>query len=193
MADPLFLAWIDLETTGLNQYDDSILEFGVVVTRVNPPFDEVASYEAVIMPEDPHWMDRMDSFVLAMHTRNGLIADIEQGGRSLHDIEDELLALFKSHGRAHNFMLAGSAVAHFDRRFIIEQTPRLNKWLQPPSVDVGDLRRMFKFCGRRDLEAYGETFQDGDKPHRGLADVRDHLNEFRQYASIIQSIPGTET
>ena len=189
-GDPLFFAWIDLETTGLDKYDDPIIEIGLVVTRVAPPCDEVDSYTAVALPADPHWTDRMNTYVLDMHTRNGLIADIEREGRPLQDIEHEILSVFMRHGRAHNFMLAGSAVGHFDRVFIAEQMPKLNKWLQPPCLDVGVLRRALKFSGRRDLEAYGETFQDGGKPHRGLADVRDHLNEYRQYTSIIQSIPG---
>lgn len=189
MADPLFFLWCDLETTGLNEVDDPIIEIGIVITNIAPPCNEVASYEAVIRPESHCWTDRMDPYVYRMHSSNSLLDDIERAGRPMQDVEHEILALLMSLGRPHNFMLAGSGVSHFDRRFIIEQMPKLNKWLQHPSLDVGTIRRAIKFCGRRDLEAFGETFQGSDKPHRGLADVRDHLNEYRQYASIIQSIP----
>lgn len=189
MADPLFFAWIDLETTGLDKEDDPIIEVGLVVTRVAQPCDEIDSYTAVSLPDDPFWKDRMDSYVTRMHTVNGLIVDVDSDGRPLRDLDNEVVAVLGKHGKKHNFMLAGSGVSHFDRKFIEAQMPKLNKWLQHPSLDVGTIRRGLNFSGRKDLDAFGQTFHGEAKPHRALADVRDHLNEYRQYGSIFQSIP----
>lgn len=193
MADPLFFAWIDLESTGLDKVNDPIIEVGLVITRAFMPFDEVSCYEAVIRPENSLWKSRMDSYVTRMHTTNGLIADVDDHGRERWEVETEIVELLSQHGQRLNFMLAGSGVSHFDRKFIASQMPRLDEWFQYPSLDVGTIRRALKFSGRKDLDAFGATFHDEGKPHRGLADVRDHLNEFRQYASIFQSIPVEES
>lgn len=192
MAQAKFFFWCDLETTGLDQNHDPIIEIGVVVTEVAPPCVELASYTANILPEDDSWRDRMNTYVTEMHTTNGLLADIESTGKPIREVEIEIIDLLSTIGRPHNFMLAGSGVSHFDRRFIGAQMPGLDKWLQYPSMDVGTVRRGFTFCGRQELTCFGETFAGGDKPHRGLADVRDHLNEWRKYAALFQSIERTD-
>jgi len=189
MALPRFFAWCDLECTGLDENLDPILEIGLVLTEVGVDCREVDCLTAVTMPKDPDWKDRMDEYVLRMHTLNGLIGDVERVGRPIREVESEILTMLMKWGRPHNFMLAGSGVSHYDRRFIKRQMPGFDKWLQHPSFDVGTFRRGLTFCGRKDLDSFGQTFDGNDKPHRGMADVRDHLNEWRQYASILQSLP----
>lgn len=189
MAQAKFYFWCDLETTGLDQVNDPIIEIGVVVTEIAPPCIELASFTANIRPShNDDWKLRMDDHVLEMHTINGLLDDIDSDSMGLREAEIEIINLLSTFGRPHNFMLAGSGVSHFDRRFIGSQMTGLDKWLQYPSLDVGTVRRGFTFCGRKDLTSFGETFKGGDKPHRALADIRDHLNEWRNYAAIIQSI-----
>lgn len=189
MPDPRFFAWIDLECTGKNKQEDYIIEFGMIITEVAFPCRELERYEAVILPSDPAWSDHMDAFVRKMHTANGLIRDVELRGRPIGEVENEILSIFMRYGRAHSFMLAGSAVSHYDHQFLAREMPKVNRWLQHPSLDVGTIRRALRFSGRKDLDAFGQTFDGVDKPHRGLADVADHLNEYRQYASMFQMIP----
>lgn len=188
MPEPLFFAWIDLEATGSDKKNDLILEIGFVLTRIAYPCEELASYEAVIMPDDPHWMDRLHPDVERMHRASGLLEDVWDHGRDLRECESEMISLLMKFGKPHYFMAAGSAMSHYDRPMIANGMPRLEKWFQPPSHDVGTIRRGFKFSGRRDLECFGQTFS-GEKPHRGPADIRDHLNEWRQYASMFAEIP----
>lgn len=193
MAQAKFYFWCDLETTGLDQVHDPIIEIGVVITEIAPPCVELASYTVNVLPSpNDEWKDRMDSYVLEMHTINGLLSDIESDSKPLREAEIEIINLLSTFGRPHNFMLAGSGVSHFDRRFIASQMPGLDRWIQYPCLDVGTVRRGLSFCGRKDLTSFGETFEGGDKPHRALADVRDHLNEWRNYAAIIQQIERTD-
>lgn len=190
MSQARFFAWVDLETTGLDEIENPIIEIGLVITEIAPPCRELDSFEAVILPADPEWEMTLNDQVHRMHTVNGLLEDVHAKGRSIRDVEHEILALLMKYGRPHNYMLAGSGVGHFDRRFIKAQMPGFDKWLQHPAMDVGVIRRMLKFCGRADLDAFGQTLDGAaDKPHRGLPDVRDHINEYRQYASIIESLP----
>jgi oligoribonuclease (3'-5' exoribonuclease) len=194
MARAKYLAWIDLETTGVSEHNDPILEVGMVITESKAPFTELGDYEAVIEPNPtrfPNWRGLMGSYVTEMHTKNGLIHDITTGAaKSAARVEQEMIAALSEVGREHQFMIAGSGVGHFDRKFLATQMPEFCGWLQYPNLDVGVIRRAFSFCGREDLDAFGQTFATkDDKPHRGLADVRDHLNEMRAYAELFDTIP----
>jgi oligoribonuclease len=194
MAKAKYLAWIDLETTGLSEHDDPIIEVGMVVTASSAPFNEIDAFEVVVEPNPtrfPEWRGRMNGYVRTMHTKNGLLADFAIGlSVPVADAEQQMIEVLSGIGRQHSFMLAGSGVGHFDRKFLQQQMPEFDKWLQYPNLDVGVLRRAFSFSGRGDLDAFGQTFASkGDKPHRGLADVRDHLNEFRAYAELFAAIP----
>jgi len=189
------LAWMDLETTGLDEHHDPILEVGMILTDRDWPFAELATYQAVVQPDDSQWATRLGDHVTKMHTDNGLLAEVPSGS-PIVKVESEMIATLAEAGaRKGTVMLAGSGVGHFDRRFIAAQMPTLSRWLTFPSLDVGVLRRAFCFVGREDLSAAGTTYE-GDafdaKPHRALADVADHLAEFRCYANLIREIPWPE-
>jgi len=196
MARAKYFAWIDLETTGVDEDLDPILEVGMIITRTSAPFEELFAGQWVIDPTStlfPGWRERLreNEFVQNMHTVNGLLDDVGKSdvAVSLDVAEKQMINALDFHGRPHNYMLAGSGVGHFDRRFIATQMPTFDTWLQYPNLDVGVLRRAFSFAGRSDLDAFGSTFEGSDKPHRGLPDVRDHLAEFRAYCEIFQAIP----
>ena len=192
MAKAKYLAWIDLESSGLGEYSHPILEVGMILTKADAPFEELDSYEAVVLPDETKfssWRSEMNTTVTRMHTKNGLLSDLRQDlAKPIEQVQAEMIAVIAPVGRPHSFMLAGSGVGHFDRKFIDAQLPEFSKWLQYPCLDVGVWRRGIEFAGRSDLVAFGETFTTQGKPHRGLADVRDHLNEWRSYATLIGSL-----
>lgn len=195
MARAKYLLWIDLETTGVDHNEDPIIEVGMIVTEASPPFADLFEGSWVINPALAglsSWRGRMGDYVKQMHATNGLLDDVENPdiAVALSVAEEQIINALDSIGRPHNFMLAGSGVGHFDRRFIETQMPFLAKWLQYPNLDIGVIRRALSFAKRDDLTEFGTTFEGEDKPHRGLDDVRDHLAEFRLYAQIFASIPG---
>jgi len=190
-----FLLWVDLETTGVDEVKDPILEIGAVITRTAYPFDEVGSFETPVDPGGDRWQARLGDYVREMHTKNGLLADIEAGkGCDIQIAEAEVINRLQQLGKPHQFMLAGSGVGHFDRRFIATQMPKLDRWLAYPNADIGSVRRFLGFAGRDDLMSAGLTY-DGDafddKPHRGMDDVRDHIAEARAYCEMLRALPGT--
>lgn len=187
MPAPLtHLFWVDLETTGSHVEDDFIIEAAAVITNVT--LDEIASWETVIKPAHPSWMDRLEKseYVRNMHVKNGLVGDILAGkGMSLREADAEFLALLETHSRPHQIALAGSGVKHFDRKFIADGFPRTNRFLTYYEIDVGGVRRFF-----RDVSGRTDLMQDvDDKPHRAMGDIRMHVDEARHYQQLIQSIP----
>lgn len=188
-----FLLWVDLETTGTDESRDPILEIGAIVTDNAYPFHEFGAFETVVDPGTVTWDARLGDYVREMHTKNGLLADIEAGkGCDIQTAESAVIDVLRQLGEPHQFMLAGSGTGHFDRRFLAEQMPKLHGWLSYPNADVGNLRRFIKFAGRDDLTRAGLTYEGDahkDKPHRAMDDIRDHLAEAVAYCEMFRSLP----
>jgi oligoribonuclease len=147
---PTWLVWLDLETTGTDEQQDPIMELGYVIT--DEALTERAWANLVI--SDPATETRFaqaNAVVQEMHTSNGLIDDIRSGrGSVLPDAEGFVIDELQGIGKKHDFVLAGSGVSHFDRRFLEAQMPHLMKWLRYYSIDVGVLRRSLELIGRTD-------------------------------------------
>jgi len=178
--------WIDLETTGTNERLDDIVEVGFIIT--DRELVEIRSGSTVTQISERGWQRLKDTeVVFKMHTENGLIADLERLNEEIPTAGGYgkfIVNLLEDMGvEPHHVMLAGSGVSHFDRRFMREQMPWLEGYLAYPSLDVGILRRFWRdVCG---LEVSG---LDEGKTHRGLDDIRCHLEEARWFREKFKSL-----
>lgn len=180
---------LDLEGTGTKHQEDYILELGMIVCNHGYDAEPGYFFQEVVNPgKDGHddWLDRMNDYVVNMHTVNDLIRDVVIYGKSLSYVEEWACNTLAGFGRKHDFIMAGSGVSHFDRRFIETQMPELNSWFVYPHLDSGVVRRFFEVAGREDLIP-----SDGsDKPHRALDDCRIHLEEARAYLEVLRKCNG---
>lgn len=185
-----YLAWIDLETNAGDP--QQILEFAMVVTDAFSPWAELADFESVVQPVTADALVGMPPVVEKMHTDNGLLAAIEAGEGIDLTLTDEMAAqMLGAIGEPHEFLIAGSGVAHFDRAIVRASMPKLNKFLQYPALDVGVIRRALRFAGRDDLSTKPPSSDSSprqDIPHRAMADIRDHMAEWQLYAHLLGTI-----
>lgn len=172
------LAWVDLETTGTDEQYDPIVEVACVLTE-GPELEVLAEYSSPI-----HFVlggkVQVSAYVRAMHEQSGLWKECELAPWA-PDVETAMVAMLGAWGKPHDFILAGSGVSHFDRRFLEAQMPSFTKWLRYYSVDVGVLRRSLQLIGRGDLVP---AINDR-KPHRALDDIRLHIEEMRHYRRVL--------
>jgi oligoribonuclease (3'-5' exoribonuclease) len=178
MGDYTHLLWLDLETTGTDEKQDGIIEAAVILTTtdlVEMDFDEY------IVTPTPEQMQRLrdNEFVFNMHSQNGLLGMVQNGaGADAEFTDDQIVRLLEVYEvKPHSVLIAGSGVAHFDRRFVKEHLPRLDRHLAYPAIDVGVLRRCAEMWGF-DLTGYPEQ---ETKAHRAMADIRLHLAEARWF------------
>lgn len=179
-TDPDYLLVLDLETTGTDEHKDPILEIGMLVVDLS--LDVLDAWSIPIMP--PRW-PTMNDFVFDMHTKNGLITDCNETGVTLRSAQQTAQTILGRWGKKHDFMLAGSGVSHFDRRFLKAQMPELEKWFQYPNLDIGVVRRFATLLCGVDVPNLSD-----DKPHRALDDARIHLQEMRNWRAFMVADPS---
>ncbi len=190
-----FLAWIDLETTGsLGPARTSIIEVGLAL-------EDAATGQLlytgswVVKPIPYYDLERLweeeevDDVVKAMHSKNGLwdaVADPAQR-KYRCQVEDEIIQVLKSFGKKFDFVFAGSGVAHFDRPYIAEQMPRLNKWFRYKTHDVGIIRSgITELAGFSDLWIPWGGPDEDPKSHRALDDALWHRKEWLHFKTQLK-------
>lgn len=177
------LLWLDLETTGSSVDHDSIIEIGAVLTTTD--LTEMAEFSMVIDPSDEA-LGRMlrCAPVKAMHEANGLLAEVMEGtGNKPHDASKALLAWLEENGaKQGRTVLAGSGVAHFDRRFIDRYMPQVSRYLRYWVIDIGVIRRAHDMWVGTEVSTANDA-----KTHRSVDDVRCHLAEARAFRDLWQN------
>jgi oligoribonuclease len=178
------MVWIDCEMTGLDLSRDALVEVAAIVTddQLNPLDDGI---DIIIRPP-AEALDGMDPFVVDMHTKSGLLAELA-GGVTLAEAEQQVLDYVRGHvPEARKAPLAGSSV-HMDRAFLSRDMPTLTEYLHYRIVDVSSIKELVRRWYPRVYFASPEK-RGG---HRALADIRDSIREMRYYrATVFTAEPG---
>jgi oligoribonuclease len=186
---PQRLAWIDIETTGLDLVQDQILEIALVVTDF--ALNKESGYSEVIKltQEGLNRLKGGDSVVVKMHQANGLLKESRAAEFTLADVEAELIKILKETTLDKGeFMIAGSGVAAYDHPLLKQQMPEFASWLAYYPFDVGVLRRTTKILTGKDIvNPTPGSYQDGVKVHRAMSDVLAHIEEAEKYQERFQA------
>jgi len=169
------LAWLDLEMTGLDVTRHVIVEVAMLVTDAQlAPLDDGID---VVVHQPPEALAEMNDTVQAMHTRSGLLAEIEASRVSLDEAGEQALAYLRGHvPEPGEVPLCGNSIG-VDRRFLDRQLPALDAYLHYRSIDVSSLKEL---CRRWYPEVY--KHRPGKREtHRALDDVRESIAELAYY------------
>lgn len=160
MKLPSRLLWVDLETTGLDPDKDQVLEVAAVVTdnRLN----EVAFVNVIVTPKGLV----LNEFVLKMHVKNGLLADLVHG-RPIAEI-DALLAGFAYAHQAAGGPMCGASPQGVDLPFVSKHLPTFRRCFNHRVLDTSTLE-----LGNLIEASIAESNENRDAAsHRALADTR---------------------
>lgn len=173
------LAWVDVETTGLDPEKDWLLEVGVMVT--DHDLAEIASMNYVIARPVQQAVDKMDDFVRDMHRASGLITELHNPQiYYLADAARPLETFIKTHFPNERPPMCGSSV-HFDRKFLWSQMPDLEKCFGHRNIDVSTVKELVD----RWYPMAAQRRPPGQKRHRALDDIRDSIAELAFYRKEI--------
>jgi oligoribonuclease len=173
------LAWMDLEMTGLDPLRHTIVEIATLVT--DDDLEVVALGPDLVVHVGAEELGHMDSYVREMHTRSGLLAEIEASTLSLADAGAATLAFLKEHvPEKQSVPLAGSSIGT-DRRFLAAQLPEIDEWLHYRSVDVSSIKEL---CRRWYPEILAAAPAKGGA-HRAMGDIKESVAELAYYRTAI--------
>ncbi|HMF83811.1 MAG TPA: oligoribonuclease [Acidimicrobiia bacterium] len=181
------LVWIDLEMTGLEVERHRIVELAVLVTDAR--LELLAEGLDLVVHEPPEVLAEMDDFVRKMHTKSGLLSEIERSSLTLEDAGKQAVDYIRQFvpepGTA---PMCGNSIG-VDRRFLDRYLPQLDRYLHYRSIDVSSLKEL---CRRWYPDAYkkrpGKT-----ETHRALDDIRESLAELRYYRDTIMQPTAAAT
>lgn len=190
---PDVIAWIDVETTGLDPAREHLLEISLILTdnELNPVADPVS---VLIDPsvEDVHPDYKVGSdiartvsdFIRDMHTSNGLFADLDAGLGVAPDEADGLIAdaIDAAAGEGGKPLLAGNSIT-LDRNFLEAQAPRTYAALHYRSIDVTSIENDLDRDGFAEPIAAWHAARP-KKSHRGADDIRDSIDQLRALRRI---------
>jgi len=183
-ADDDKLVWLDLEMTGLDVEQHTIVEIACIVTD-----SELTTLDDgidIVVHQDDDVMARMDDFVRKMHTKSGLLPAISASDVTLADAQSRTLEYVRRHVPGAGIApLCGNSIGT-DRRFLDRYMHDLDTFLHYRSVDVSSLKEL---CRRWYPDIYGKRPGKSEQ-HRALDDIRESIEELRFYREQL-FIPGS--
>lgn len=182
------IMWLDAETTGLDFYEDFLLELAVVFTT-DRQFTEIARKSWIVQPRDrAKALARIEANerVLEMHTANGLYEAVRKGeGTPRAEVSDELCAMIDQfHNGRGGIPYGGSGVERFDFNLLAVQMPRVHAKMTYWGYDVGSMRRIAQLGGVRSPDEF-RVARTGN--HRAMDDLLQHIAEVHWFARWFSS------
>jgi oligoribonuclease len=178
------LVWIDLEMTGLDLDRNRIVEIAVLVTDAK--LDVLAEGLDLVVHQPPEVMAEMDDFVRKMHTKSGLLPEIDSSSLTLEEAGEQAIEYIKQFvPEAGTAPMCGNSIG-VDRRFLDRYLPELDRYLHYRSIDVSSLKEL---CRRWYPAVYKKRPSKTEK-HRALDDIRESVAELRYYRDTIMQPPA---
>lgn len=170
---------MDLEMTGLDPDRHVIVEIATLLTDDN--LELIAEGPDLVVHQPPEAMAEMDDFVRKMHTKSGLLPQIEASAISLEDAAAATLAFLQEHiTEPRTVPLCGNSIGT-DRRFLAKHTPDIEEFLHYRSVDVSTIKELSR-------RWYPSVFSKAPQKalgHRALDDIRESVAELAYYRSTV--------
>src|SRR3954447_1546697 len=133
------LVWLDLEMTGLDLDRHVIVEIAALVTDADlEPVDDGID---LIVHQPPSALAEMDDYVRNMHTKSGLLPEIESSTLSLADAGARVLDYVRGHVGEGSPPRCANSIGGA-RRFHDRQLPELARFLHFRSIDVSSFKEL---------------------------------------------------
>ncbi|MEX1827009.1 oligoribonuclease [Luteibacter aegosomatis] len=178
------LIWIDLEMTGLDTDNDSILEIATVVT--DKDLNVLAEGPVFAISNTDARLQQMDAWNRNQHGRSGLWARVVESDIPREDAEEATIEFLKAWVPAGKSPMCGNSICQ-DRRFLHREMPKLERYFHYRNLDVSTLKEL----SRRWSPEVSRGFTK-DSAHTALSDIRDSIDELRYYRRFMGALGGQQ-
>ena len=165
--------------TGLDPARHTIVEIATIVT--DDDLRVVAEGPDLVVHATEDQLAAMDEYVREMHTRSGLLDEMQASSLSLADAGAQTLAFLRQHiPEPRSVPLCGNSIGT-DRRFLATQLPEIEEHLHYRSVDVSTLKELARRWRPEVLQAAPPK----KGAHRALGDIRESIAELAHYRDAL--------
>lgn len=178
------LIWIDLEMTGLDTDNDSILEIATIVT--DKDLNVLAEGPVFAISHSDARLQQMDAWNRNQHTRSGLWKQVVESDHHADEAEEATIAFLKKWVPTGKSPMCGNSICQ-DRRFLHREMPKLERYFHYRNLDVSTLKEL----SRRWSPEIAKGFLK-DSAHTALSDIRDSIDELRYYRRFMGPIGGPQ-
>ena len=171
------LIWIDLEMTGLDTENDTIIEIATIVTDKH--LNELAEGPVMAIGQEQAVMDSMDEWNTRQHGESGLIDRVLQSDVTPRQAELQTLDFLSQWVDAGVSPMCGNSICQ-DRRFLAREMPELERFFHYRNLDVSTLKILAQLWAPAIASGVNK-----ESSHRALSDIRDSVAELRWYREVL--------
>ena len=176
------LIWIDLEMTGLDTDNDSIIEIATVVT--DGQLNVLAEGPEYAIAHPLERLEAMDEWNRGQHRRSGLWDRVVASQVSIAQAEADTVNFLAQWIKAGASPMCGNSICQ-DRRFLHRLMPRLERYFHYRNLDVSTIKELAR---RWAPQVATGVVKNGS--HTALSDVHDSINELRHYRQFMGELSG---
>lgn len=174
------LIWIDLEMTGLDTFNDVIIEIATVVT--DKDLNKLAEGPVIAIHQSDSVLDGMDEWNQSHHGSSGLIKRVKESQFSAEQAEAETISFLKEYVPKGVSPMCGNSICQ-DRRFMAREMPILEDFFHYRNLDVSTLKELAARWKPDVLEGYAKK-----GAHLAMDDILESIEELQFYRKAILSI-----
>ena len=174
------LIWIDLEMTGLDTQNDTIIEIATVVTK--PNLEIVAEGPNLAIHQSDTILDQMDNWNKTQHRKSGLIDRVKKSKISLKDAEDMTLEFLQKITDKGQCPMCGNSICQ-DRRFLARLMPDLEAHFNYRNLDVTSIKIVSQLWAPEVARSCNKTSK-----HLARDDIFESIYELKHYKNHFLNI-----
>ena len=176
------LIWIDLEMTGLDTVNDSIIEIATIVTDTE--LNILAEGPVCAIQQDEDVLKAMDEWNRSHHTDSGLWQRVVHSRYSMRTAEKANIQFLKDWVAKGSSPMCGNSVCQ-DRRFLHRLMPEMEGWFHYRNLDVSTLKVLASHWMPATLKEFHK-----ENRHEALSDIRESIEELRYYRQFMGELGG---
>lgn len=182
VASDSHLIWIDLEMTGLDTDNDSIIEIATLVT--DSELNVLAEGPVIAIHHALEVLQEMDDWNRNQHRTSGLWQRVLDSTVTMQEAEARTLEFLTQWVPTRKSPMCGNSICQ-DRRFLAREMPALEAWFHYRNLDVSTLKEL----ARRWAPALAAGLQKSAS-HTALADIRESVQELTYYRQFMGELGG---